>query len=130
VDLPDPHVRLTRGLQLSPVAGSFVHARRTYIHALGLGDLALTAWPGDFSTELSAQLASHWQKRGVFHVSTSFNGDYIGYLLPERHYDSGHYEAQTMGFFGRWCGAYLSEVSRRAHERIMKQARRVGDEIP
>jgi hypothetical protein len=84
--------------------------------------VAFTAFPGDYSTELAGHLRQELADEGLFHVSTSFNGDYIGYLLPAEHYDSGHYETRTMGVFGRWCGQYITEVSRRILRRIMDKS--------
>lgn len=122
IDLPRPQIRLTENLCLSPVLGSVLHERRTFVQAVRLGPVAFTAFPGDYSTELSGYLRQELADEGVFHVCTSFNGDYIGYLLPAEHYDSGHYETRTMGVFGRWCGQYITEVSRRSLRRIMDKS--------
>lgn len=120
VDLPDPQVRLGAHLRLSPVASSLLHDRRTFLHVLRVGPVILTGWPGDYSTELAGQLTHRWDRReGLIHLSTSFNGDYIGYLLPRRHWESDDYEARSMSIFGPWCGEYLTEVSDRCIARIM-----------
>jgi hypothetical protein len=120
VDLPDPQIRLGAHLRLAPTASALLHDRRTFVHVLRVGPVVLTGWPGDYSTELAGRLTHRWSRRkGIVHLSTSFNGDYIGYLLPRKHWESDDYEARTMSIFGPWCGEYLTEVSDRCIARIM-----------
>ncbi len=112
VDLPRVQPRVWGPLALSPVAGSLVHGRRTQVQAARIGEVVLLGLPADFSGELAGELEAAGRAAGLTVLVTSFNGDYIGYALPRRHWDSGHYEARTMSFFGPWCGEYLSGVSR------------------
>jgi hypothetical protein len=45
-------------------------------------------------------------------VVTSFNGDYIGYVIPDKYYHLGGYEPRTMSFFGPNTADYLDELLR------------------
>lgn len=112
VDLPPVQFRLGKHLKVSPITSAYLHSRSSSIHRLQLGATVLLGMPADYSAELAASLRQVVQgtERTVF--VTSFNGDYIGYLLPEARYDSGHYEATSMNFFGPWCGVYFTELSR------------------
>jgi hypothetical protein len=46
-------------------------------------------------------------------VVTSFNGSYIGYVIPDRYYYLPGYEPKVMSFFGPNLSDYLDEVLRR-----------------
>ncbi|MCK4601695.1 MAG: neutral/alkaline non-lysosomal ceramidase N-terminal domain-containing protein [Phycisphaerae bacterium] len=115
VDLPPQQFLLGRHLRLSPIAASYLHNRRTYIHILRINEAVLLGMPADYSGELAAEL-ERWaieEKLGVMPVVTSFNGDYIGYLLPRSRYGAAHYESRRMNLFGPWCGEYFNALSRR-----------------
>lgn len=113
IDLPPRQFRLTGHMMLSPFATAGLHSRKTYIHMLRIGDAVLIGMPADFSGELAAELESWAAARGLTVIITSFNGDYIGYVLPYRRYSDNSYEARTMNFFGPFCGEYLSELAKR-----------------
>lgn len=123
VDLPAQQYRISEHLRLSPLAVSLVHERRTYIHAVRINEAVLLGMPGDFSGELTVELERLCAEMPVTPIVTSFNGDYIGYLVPARHYGTGSYEVRGMNFFGPWCGEYFVELSRRIITRMAVSAR-------
>jgi hypothetical protein len=47
-------------------------------------------------------------------VLTSFNGDYIGYVIPGKYYHLDGYEPRLMSFYGPYVPDYLDELIRRA----------------
>jgi hypothetical protein len=115
VALPEPHVRLTDQRRLRPAL-----ARRllpvgdhTWLQAVRLGDALWIATPCDFSGELALRLRPGFRERGLQTVVTSFNGDYIGYVIPARYYHLPGYESRTMSFFGPTVPDYFDELIRR-----------------
>lgn len=118
VDLPPQQYRISENWRLSPIAAGFLHGRRTVLHAVRINDAILLGMPADFSGELAAELERWGARRGLTAAVTSFNGDYVGYLVPRKRYGSGDYEVRGMSLFGPWCGEYFCELARR----IMKQA--------
>jgi hypothetical protein len=46
------------------------------------------------------ELASRVADRGTSVAVTSFNGDYVGYVIPSRYYTMDGYEPRTLSFFG------------------------------
>ena len=50
--------------------------------------------------------------RGFDAVTTSFNGDYVGYVIPVRYYHLGGYEPRVMSFFGPNVPDYFDEMIR------------------
>jgi len=119
VGLPAVQYRLGDAWRLSPVAASFLHGRTTFVQALRVGNVVFLGMPCDYSGELAIELENWARSRGVLPAITSFNGDYIGYLLPRARYDESSYEARGMGFFGPWAGEYFQDISRRIIDRIV-----------
>ncbi len=114
VALPTPHVRLTDGARLRPwVAGKLLPVGdHTFIQAFRLDHAVWISAPCDFSGELALDVKDFLSARGSRGVVTSFNGDYIGYVIPARYYHLGGYEPQLMSFFGPNVPDYFDELIR------------------
>ena len=54
--------------------------------------------PADYNGNMASELRGEGGVRGIV---TSFNGDYIGYIVPKARYDVDSYEPRNMAFFGR-----------------------------
>lgn len=117
VRLPPQQFRVSAGLRLTPHFTSLAHDRESYIQALRIGDLVLLGMPADYSGELAMVLESELAGGPLRPVVTSFNGDYIGYLVPHPRYGLDHYETRDMNFFGPWCGEYFNALARRLVDR-------------
>jgi hypothetical protein len=68
--------------------------------------------PCDFSGELALALKDTLRARGFDAVVTSFNGDYVGYVIPPRYYHLGGYEPRLMSFYGPYLPDYFTELLR------------------
>ncbi len=122
VDLPPHQYPLGESLRLSPVITRLLHDRSTSIHAIRVGDVVLLGMPADYSGELAMALEASIGSKPQPLV-TSFNGDYIGYLLPTERYARSDYETRDMNVFGRWCGAYFNDLARRLVVRLSDMQR-------
>ncbi|MGR3809923.1 neutral/alkaline non-lysosomal ceramidase N-terminal domain-containing protein [Jiulongibacter sp. NS-SX5] len=80
------------------------------VKAVKLDKLVLIGLPCDFSGELVQELEQYAQSKNLELMLTSFNGDYIGYITADEHFDKDKYETTTMNWFGPYNGAYFSEV--------------------
>jgi len=114
LSLPPLHLRLTDGIRLRPwLARRMLPVRdRTFIQVFRLGDTLWASTPCDYSGELTLGLKDALRARGLDAVVTSFNGDYIGYVIPARYYHLAGYEPRTMSFFGPNLPEYLDECIR------------------
>ncbi len=115
VSLPTPHVRVTDGVRLRPwVASKLLPVGdQTFLQLFRLHDSVWISTPCDFSGELALGVKDFLRARGSSGVVTSFNGDYIGYVIPARYYHLGGYEPQLMSFFGPNVPDYFDELIRR-----------------
>ena len=75
--------------------------------------MLLLGTPCDFSGELALQLQSSWHKDELEIVCTSFNGDYIGYIVPQKYYFMNEYETKIMNFHGLNTAPYMCEMLQR-----------------
>ncbi len=115
VALPELNVRVSDGVRLRPwLAGQLVPARtRTYLQAFRLQDAVWVSTPCDFSGELALGIKHFLRARtGRQAVITSFNGDYVGYVVLPRYYHMDGYEPRTMSFFGPTVPDYFDDLIR------------------
>ncbi len=121
IDLPELHARLTTNWRFRPaLARRFLPITGTELRALRLGELLWVGTPCDFSGELAIDLRNHAAVQGFQAVISSFNGSYIGYVIPGHYYRMHSYESFNMSFFGPYMGPYLNEMVRRALDGLMR----------
>jgi hypothetical protein len=112
VSLPPLNARLTDGWRLRPwLARRLLPVEdKTLLQAFRLGDSIWISTPCDFSGELALNIKDALRPRGFQTVITSFNGDYIGYVVSSRYYHSAGYEPRLMSFFGPNVPDYFEEL--------------------
>ncbi len=66
------------------------------MHAVRIGDVALTGTPADFCGEISAGLKAKMEDCVGDLWVLSFNGDYVGYISPDKYY----YDKDEKGGYG------------------------------
>ncbi len=109
-----PRVKISKNLAIRPYW--FEKLFGTYNHHLSIvkvGQNLFIGLPCDFSGELAVPLYQYARAKGLNLVLTSFNGDYIGYVIKDEWYDLPKYEARTMSWYGPDAGSYLSEIIKR-----------------
>ena len=107
IRLPPFQLRLNENWRISkflfPILGIDADG---WMHAVRIGDIALVGTPADFCGEISVDLKSRTQNRIRNLRVLSFNGDYAGYISPDRYYydkdeKGGYgYERGTMSWIG------------------------------
>lgn len=114
VSLPSVHVRLSDGTRLRAWLGRRLLpvGETTFLQGLRLNDVTWVGTPCDFSGELALGIKDTFRGRGIAVAITSFNGDYIGYVVPHRYYHLDSYETRVMSFFGPNLPDYLDELVR------------------
>jgi neutral ceramidase len=114
VTLPPLHARVSDGIRVRPwLAAPFLPVGRlSFVQAFRLDDVLWISTPCDFSGELALDLKRLLREQGRSAVITSFNGDYIGYLIPSRYYHLGGYEPSLMSFFGPGAADYFEDLLR------------------
>ncbi|MCB0845966.1 MAG: hypothetical protein KDE26_22100, partial [Bacteroidetes bacterium] len=53
---------------------------------------------------------------GYYGLVSSFNGAYVGYVIPAKYYHYDQYEARTMSWFGPGINPFIEELLRRNME--------------
>ncbi len=100
--LPPLKARLGDRVQLRPWAAARVLpvADITTLQGLRIGSWVWLSTPCDFSGELALELKQQARAAGARCSVTSFNGDYVGYVIPTRYQSMDSYESRTMCFYG------------------------------
>ncbi|MFD2515267.1 neutral/alkaline non-lysosomal ceramidase N-terminal domain-containing protein [Pontibacter locisalis] len=109
--LPDPQWRVGEDKKLSPALFyTFFGRYDTYINRLQIGNTILLGVPADFSGELVPALEAQAHQQNSNLMLTGFNGSYMGYVIPDKHYQLKKYEARAMNFYGPYSGSYMSYI--------------------
>ncbi|NOX67336.1 MAG: hypothetical protein GXO85_16435 [Chlorobi bacterium] len=66
--------------------------------------------PCELSGEYAIDLKNALELKGYNSAITSFNGQYLGYIVPAKYYYFDAYESRLMGWFGPSMGDYLMEL--------------------
>ena len=107
----DLSLRLGDGWRLSPWLTRRMRGPDSEWHLVRLGERLLVGLP----VEVSAMLTEPWRLRGevegVELVPLCFNGNYLGYVLPDQLYDQPSYES-GMSFLGPHGGSWVDELLR------------------
>tara|TARA_R110002051_G_scaffold239474_1_gene300094 strand:- start:759 stop:2159 length:1401 start_codon:yes stop_codon:yes gene_type:complete len=100
-------------LRLSPYLGSKLMPKSNPIQVQGLklNNLIWLALPYELSGEYGLDLKNALELQGYNSVLSSFNGQYLGYIVPQKYYYFDTYEARLMGWYGPSMGDYLMELN-------------------
>jgi hypothetical protein len=114
VTMPPLNMRISDGFRLRPwLAARLVPAKTTsFLQVFRIDDSLWVSTPCDFSGELALGIKDFLRARGCNTVVTSFNGDYVGYVIPARYYHLAGYEPRLMSFFGPNVPDYFDELIR------------------
>jgi len=97
IQLPPFHVRLSKHWRISkllfPLLGIDTDG---WMHAVRIGDVEFVGMPADYCGEISVDLKSRVQNRLIDLWVLSFNGDYAGYISPDKYY----YDKDEKGGYG------------------------------
>jgi neutral ceramidase len=120
VALPELNPRVSDNLRLRPwlASGLLPVADRTFITGFRIGGLVWLTTPCDFSGEMSLPHKAALAARGFRANISSFNGDYIGYVVPAKYYHLDTYETRTMSFFGPAVPDLFDSVLRELSARL------------
>jgi len=100
-------------LRLAPWAGGKLMAdmKSIYLQGVKLNDLIWIAMPYELSGEYGLDLKNALEVVGYNSALTSFNGQYLGYIVPQKYYYYDNYEPRLMGWYGPSMGDYLMELN-------------------
>jgi neutral ceramidase len=110
--LPEYHIRITTKINLrSFLSKKLMPApQNVYLQAARIGDMVWITTPADFSGEYALQIKNSLAVKGLSSNITSFNGSYVGYIIPGRYFYLDEYESKMMGWFGPNMGEYTVDL--------------------
>jgi hypothetical protein len=114
VNLPEYHLRLTPKINMATWLSKKLMPEplNVYFQATRIGKLIWISAPCDFSGEYALQIKNYLAAKGFEAVVSSFNGSYVGYIVPGRYFYMDEYEPKLMGWFGPTMGDYSMDLIR------------------
>lgn len=115
-------LRITDRLRLSPYIGQKLIPKmeHVYLQGLRINNLIWLALPYELSGEYGLDLKNALELQGYDSVLSSFNGQYLGYIVPQKYYYYDTYEARLMGWYGPSMGDYLMELNFRMSNALIQ----------
>jgi hypothetical protein len=112
MQLPEYHMRLTTKLNLSTYLSKQLMPlpQNAYLQAVRIGNMVWISVPCDFSGEYALQIKQALAAKGFNANVTSFNGSYVGYIVPGKYFYLDEYEPKLMGWFGPTMGDYTMDL--------------------
>lgn len=106
-------LRIADRLRLSPYIGNKLIPKMEsiYLQGLKMNGLVWLALPYELSGEYGLDLKNALELEGFDSVLSSFNGQYLGYIVPQKYYYYNTYESRLMGWYGPSMGDYLMELN-------------------
>lgn len=119
IDLGPQQIRLNNSLRIRPWVANWLFGENPhFMKGLRLGNTILVGTPCDFSGELVQELTKYAEQKSLNLMVCSFNGDYIGYITHDDHYQMNAYETRTMNWFGPHNGRYFQEIIKKMIDHI------------
>lgn len=121
--LPEFHIRISDHRNLTTAVSDKLmpFPMNPYLQAIRIGQFVWISTPADFSGEYAVQIKNNLAVRGFQANISSFNGSYVGYIIPSRYFYMDEYESKTMGWFGPNMGEYTMDVIRRITDLVTTQ---------
>ena len=122
IALPTYNIRLTTRLNLiSRISEKLMPIpQNVYLQTVRIGNLIWITTPSDFSGEYALQIKNSLAVKGFSANVSSFNGSYVGYIIPGRYFYLDAYEPKIMGWFGPNMGEYTVELIRHLTDIVTK----------
>ncbi len=116
VSLRSPHFRINNYLRFRPwLFNQVVKPYPASISILKIGNTVMIGLPVEFSGEFYDSLESYYLEHGLSLMITSFNGNYLGYAVPNHYYKNRvHSETREMNWYGEDNGEYFAFLIKEA----------------
>ena len=110
--LPDYHFRLTNNINVSTGLSKKLMPvpKNVYLQAMRINNMIWIFTPGDFSGESALLIKKDLAPHGFEAFVSSFNGSYVGYIVPGKYFNINNYETRLMGWFGPTMGDYIMDL--------------------
>ncbi|MBL7968385.1 MAG: neutral/alkaline non-lysosomal ceramidase N-terminal domain-containing protein [Prolixibacteraceae bacterium] len=121
--LPEFHIRISDHRNLTTAVSDKLmpFPMNPYLQTIRIGQFVWISTPADFSGEYAVQIKNNLAVKGFQANISSFNGSYVGYIIPSRYFYMDEYESKTMGWFGPNMGEYTMDVIRRMTDLVTTQ---------
>jgi len=108
---PEATYRISDNIRLRPwVFNTLFGDTNAHFDVVRIGNTLLVTSSG----EISGMFYEKWDEmaaaKGLNLIITSFNGGYMGYIVPDQYYNETYFEARDMNWFGPYSGSFFDEI--------------------
>ena len=112
IDLPEMQIRVSDEVHLDEYIGNKLipGIHHPSIQGMKMDNFLWMTLPCELSGEYAIDLKNSLELNGYQSAFTSFNGSYLGYVVPAKYYHYDNYESYLMGWYGPSMGDYIMEL--------------------
>lgn len=109
--LPEVTYRISDDIRLRPwVFNSLFGDTNGHFDVALIGNTLMISSSGEISGMFYEKWESLANEKGLNLMITSFNGGYMGYIIPDQYYNQNYFEARDMNWFGPYSGSYFDTI--------------------
>lgn len=111
ISMREPHFRVSDNYRLDPwLFNKIIGPSSPFMDFVKIGNLLFVSSSG----EVSGVFYEDWEKLanqlGMELMVTTFNGEYIGYIPPDKYYNRYYRETRELNWYGPYNGQYFDEL--------------------
>lgn len=123
IDLPPLQLRVNKSWRVSPYLLNMAGIDdKAWVSAVRIGDVVLIGMPCDLSGEISIDWKAWGKTKNLTLWNLSFDGDYAGYISPDKYYYTAGKGEEYEMYLMSWCGphqeAFFTSLAKRMTEDI------------
>ncbi|MBI3316701.1 MAG: neutral/alkaline non-lysosomal ceramidase N-terminal domain-containing protein [Candidatus Omnitrophica bacterium] len=121
-----PRTKIRAGfLRIPSLLGNRFFPRKSYFQEIRLGPFLFLAFPGELHSETGLEIENRMRAKFFQPFVIGFANDYIGYVVPRRHWKNrDHYES-TVSFFGPQMDYFVQRTFDRILEKLVAPEEKV-----
>ncbi|MBD8488431.1 neutral/alkaline non-lysosomal ceramidase N-terminal domain-containing protein [Echinicola sp. CAU 1574] len=109
--LPEATYRVSNNIRLRPwLFNSLFGDTNSHFDLVQIGNTLMISSSG----EISGVFYKKWEKlakeKGLNLMITSFNGGYMGYIVPDVYYNRNYHEVRDMNWYGPYSGSFYDAI--------------------
>ncbi|QDH78112.1 alkaline ceramidase [Echinicola soli] len=109
--LPDATYRISDNIRLRPwVFNGLFGDTNAHFDMVQIGNTLMISSSGEISGMFYKKWEEFASQKDLNLIITSFNGGYMGYIVPDQYYDRTYFEARDMNWFGPYSGSFYDMI--------------------
>ena len=108
MELPPVKLRLGK-IKFPSLIGDTIFPKKSLLHVVRLGEFVFPAIPGELGSEVGFEIEDQIRAINLQPIIIGYANDYLGYVIPHRHYKNRKFYEARASFYGKKMDWYIQE---------------------